>query len=228
MKLIDYIKSEIKFFTNIEKIFYPIVIFVIFIISIITKDSKAALISAVCGITYTLFAGKGKVYCYYIGLTGTLFYCYISYKNGFYGNMALYGLYFLPMQIIGIFKWKKNINTQKNEIYKTKLSQKERIIYTLITLFMTVFIYFIIKTNGGKSPLADSVITSFSILGQFLTVKRCIEQWYVWFIVNLTAVIMWASACINGAGYIATLIMWCVYLILAVYFLKKWDKEIKK
>ena len=111
MNCIDYIKSEIKFFSVFEKIFYPSVIFSIIIISVLTKDSKIALISAICGVTYTLFAGKGKVYCYYIGVTGTFLYCLISYQNGFYGNMALYGLYFLPMQIWGIFKWKKHLSS---------------------------------------------------------------------------------------------------------------------
>ena len=141
MKFIDYIKSEIKFFNTYERIFYPIIIFAVIIISILTKDSKIALISAICGITYTLFAGKGKIYCYYIGLSGTFLYCLIAYKNGFYGNMALYGLYFFPMQIIGIFNWKKHINKEKNEIFKIRLSNKERIIYFIITFVVTVVIY---------------------------------------------------------------------------------------
>ncbi len=227
MKLINYIKSEIKFFNISERIFYSIVILSVIIISVLTQDSKIALISAICGITYTLFAGKGKVYCYYIGLTGTFLYCLIAYKNGFYGNMALYGFYFFPMQVIGIFKWKKHINKEKNEIYKTELSTKERSVYLIITIFITLVIYEILNIFGGKTPITDSIVTGFSLLGQFLTVKRCIEQWYVWTVVNFVSVIMWSIACINGAHYYSTLIMWMIYFVLGVYFYFKWKKEVR-
>ena len=226
MNLINYLKNEIEFFTKAEKIFYAIVILSVITISILTKDSKIALISAICGITYTLFAGKGKVYCYYIGLTGTFLYCLIAYKNGFYGNMALYGLYFFPMQVIGILKWKKHINKEKNEIYKTKLKNKERVLYLILTILINGIIYAILKLSGGENPIMDSFVTGFSVLGQFLTVKRCIEQWYIWSLVNLVSVIMWLIACIQGANYIATLIMWLIYLILGIYFYFKWKKDL--
>ena len=226
MNLLNYIKTEIKFFTRFEKIFYISIILCITVISALTNDSKIALISAICGITYTLFAGKGKVYCYYIGLCGTFLYCLIAFQNGFYGNMALYGLYFFPMQILGIINWKKHINKEKNEIYKTKLSHRERFIYSLITACTTFIIFIIIKAADGKNPYMDSFITGFSLLGQFLTVKRCIEQWYIWFLVNLVSVIMWLAACLNGAHYISTLLMWFIYLILAVYFYLKWKKDV--
>ncbi len=226
MNLISYIKSEIKFFNKSERILYSIVILSIILISILTNDSKISLFSAICGITYTLFAGKGKVYCYYIGLLGTFLYCIIAYKNGFYGNMALYGFYFFPMQLFGIYTWKKHLNKEKNEIYKTKLLIKEKIIYILVTLIITFFIYVLIKISGGHKPILDSFVTGFSLLGQFLTIKRCIEQWYVWFGVNLISVVMWLSAYLNGANYLVTLLMWVIYLFLSIYFYKKWKKEI--
>ena len=227
MKLINYIKSELKFFNKFEKILYITVIILVFTISLAMKDSKIALISALCGITYTLLAGKGKVYCYYIGIIGTFCYCIISFKNGLYGNMCLYGLYFLPMQIIGIFNWKKHLNKEKNEIIKTSLNNKKRIICFAVTIILTVLIYKIISIYGGKNPFMDAFSVSFSILGQYLTLKRCIEQWGIWFIVNLITLIMWIIAYINGSNCLATIIMWLIYLILAVYFYVKWNKSIE-
>ena len=53
----------------------------------------------------------------------------------------------------------------------------------------------------GKTPYIDSFTTIFSIFGQILTVKRCVEQWYVWFFVNLISLIMWIYAYINGSTF---------------------------
>ena len=61
----------------------------------------------------------------------------------------------------------------------------------------------------------------------FLTVKRCIEQWIVWMIVNGLSFIMWLNLVIHGVKTYSTLVMWGVYFILAIYFYFEWKKEIR-
>ena len=71
-------------------------------------------------------------------------------------------------------------------------------------------------------------VKRFSILGLFLTVKRCIEQWYVWIIVNGLSAIMWIIAYTHGSNCFATVLMWLIYFILSFYFLYNWKIEINK
>ncbi len=228
MNLLELLKNEFSSFGKYERIFFPIVILVICIISFLTNDNKIALVSAVCGIGYTILAGKGKISCYFIGIAGTVCYSYIAFKNGFYGNLALYSLYYLPMDIIGISAWKKHLKKDTCEIKKVKLSVKERIIYLFSACLLSLILTFILKITGGKSPLFDSISVVFSVFGMFFTVKRCIEQWYIWFFVNLISLIMWLNAYLEGSNCLATVLMWFVYWVLAVYFLYTWNKEINK
>lgn len=227
MKLTDYIKTEINSLGKYERIIFPLIILFVIFVSVYTKDNKIALISAICGMTYTILAGKGKIYCYYIGFLGTVCYCYLSYKNGFYGNLMLYGLYFAPMEILGIVNWRKHLKKNSEEIIKTQLDKRGTIMYSVISLFLTGIIFFILKTMNASNPYIDSITTGLSIAGQFLTLKRCIEQWYIWATVNLLSLIMWLIAFINGSGAIAIVLMWLVYFILAIYFYFCWKKEIK-
>lgn len=227
MKILNRIKKEIAAFSKTEKIFFPLVIFFILLISILKNDSIIAIISAVCGITYTIFAGKGKIFCFFTGLLGTFFYVYLAYKNGFFGNMLLYGLYFFPMQVIGIFKWKKYLKKNSFEIIKTKLPAFKKTVIILSSIILSLILSYILKLSGGKSPFLDGFTVIFSIFGQYLTIKRCIEQWYFWFFVNLISLIMWLIAVSNGAKTYATFLMWLIYLILAVYFFIDWKKELK-
>lgn len=226
MKLKNFLIQETKGFNIFEKIFFPFEIILIVAISIFLNDSKIALISAIAGISYTILAGKGKISCYVIGLCGTFCYCYIAFKNGFYGNLALYGLYFFPMQILGLIKWRKHIKKETGSIKKTCLNEKEKIIYFSLALILTLGFSYILFLAGDKNPIIDSTTTIFSILAQILTVKRCIEQWYLWLIVNILTFIMWIIAYINGSNCFATIIMWGTYIFLAVYFLNSWKKEI--
>lgn len=226
MNLQEFIKKELNGWGKIERIIFPLEIVLIIILSVIINDNKIALISAVCGISYTILAGKGKISCYFFGLAGTLCYSYISLKNQLLGNLALYLCYYLPVQIIGIFKWKQHLNKDSLEIEKTSLNNKERIFYSAITLFLTVFCYFILLKYNDQAPVLDAITTTLSVFGLILTVKRCIEQWYVWFIVNGLSAIMWIEAYINGSNCFATVLMWLTYFVLSIYFLKSWQKEI--
>ena len=152
MKIIDFLKEEIKSLSIFERIFFLCAITIILITSILTKDNKLALISSICGICYTILAGKGKIYCYFIGMIGTFCYSYLSFKNSFYGNFLLYFCYYLPMEIIGIFKWKKHLKTNSSEIIKSSLSIKERIIYASLTILITIifaFVLFLVSFSGA-------------------------------------------------------------------------------
>lgn len=227
MKFTEFIKKEFSGWGRIERIFFPLTILLIIVISILLKDSKIALISAICGISYTILAGKGKISCYFLGLCGTLCYAFLAFKNNLFGNLVLYLCYYFPMQILGIFKWSQHLKKESNEIIKTKLSVKERVIYSVFAFVLTVVGYFVLKFVGDLNPLIDSVTSVFSVIGLILTVKRCIEQWYVWFIVNGLSVVMWIDAYIKGSNCFATILMWSVYFILSIYFLYCWKKELK-
>lgn len=227
MNISEFLKHEIKSLNNFERIFFLCAITIILLTSILTKDNKLALLSSLCGICYTILAGKGKIYCYFIGMIGTFCYSYLAFKNAFYGNFALYFFYYLPMEIIGTFKWKKHLKVNSTEIKKTSLTKKELLIYTIATIITTIIFAYFLFLIGDKNPIIDSIATIFSITGMILTVKRCIEQWYIWIIVNTLSLIMWLFAYINGSNSLALVFMWLTYLILGFYFLFQWKKEIK-
>ena len=106
------------------------------------------------------------------------------------------------MQILGIFKWKNNLNKKTNEIVKTRLSTKERIKLVIISAILCDILSMILYFINDSNPALDGTTTMLSLIGMYLTVKRCIEQWVIW------------------------AIMWSVYFILAIYFYFKWRKEL--
>ncbi len=227
MGIVEFIKKEADGWGKIERVLFPLGLLIITAISVYMNDSKIALVSAVCGISYTILAGKGKISCYFFGLCGTLCYAYLSFKNHLWGNLFLYALYYFPMQILGIFKWRKHLNKDSHEIIKTKLNKKKRNLYALIAIVFTILLYLVLVSYKDQNPIIDAITSVFSVIGLILTVKRCYEQWYVWFIVNGLSTIMWIDAYIKGSNCFATILMWAVYFMLSVYFLYTWRKELK-
>ena len=227
MKITAYLKNEFSIWKTLEIVLLGIAIFAICINSILLKDSLIAVISALCGIMYTILAGKGKVYCFLFGLCGSCFYSFLSWQNALYGNLLLYLCYYVPAQILGFYRWKKNLKKDSdNEIVKASLSVKDSVICVVIAFLGCVVTAFILSKLNDSNPIIDGITTFLSILGMYLTVKRCIEQWIVWLFVNSLSLYMWICVLLNGVKVYSTLVMWSVYVILAVYFYIEWKKEL--
>ena len=126
-KIKDFISKELSGWSKLEIAILIFSAVVVITSSIIMQDRKLALISATCGILYTIIAGKGKISAFIFGIIGTLTCALLSFKVALYGNFALHLFYFLPMEILVIIYWKKHLQTQSQEIIKTKLKQKELI-----------------------------------------------------------------------------------------------------
>lgn len=208
------------------------IIFLCFIYTIalyngfILHDTTPAVVALICGATATAAAGKGKISTYFFGIIGTLCYAYMAYKSRVYGNFLLNVFYYFPMQFIGIALWKKHMKSDKQEIIKTKLCKKEFFIITVILILSCVIFSIILKNFNDSHPYIDAITTVGSIFGVFLTVRRCFEQWYVWFVVNGLTLYMWINIVINGDKAFSTVIQWASYFIIGIYFMFVWHREL--
>ena len=100
------------------------------------------------------------------------------------------------------------------------------LILSLAALLACICAIVLLYYFKDSSPVFDGITTVLSVFGMYLTVKRCIEQWIIWMVVNGLSSLMWLNLVIHGAKTYATFIMWVVYFILAVYFYFCWEKEI--
>ena len=210
-----------------EFIGYLIVVLFVIINAFVTKDYYVAAISAVCGISYTFMAGKGMPICYVYGVIGSGFYSFLSFKNALWGNLFLYSCYYVPMQVLGFVHWNKHLKEDANEIVKIRTPLKQVILITLLNIIGIIGFTFVLKYFNDIHPILDSITTILSVTGMYFTVRRAIEQWVAWAIVNLLSFIMWFYVALSGAKVLSTLIMWGVYVFLSFYFYFIWRKEIK-
>ncbi len=221
------IKNKLNIQERVEFISLFLIILLIISNAIINNDSNIAVISAICGIIYTFLAGKGVPICYLFGVIGSSFYAYLAFSNTIWGNVLLYLIYYIPMQVLGYLKWNKNLKLDKMEIIKIKLPKKDLYFLILILVLLTFIVYNILNQFNDAHPVIDSITTIFSIGGMYLTVRRAIEQWIFWAFVNLLSLIMWLNILLGGIPVCSTVIMWSIYLLLSIYFYIKWSSEIK-
>lgn len=198
----------------------------IVVLSLIMKDNWLGIISALTGTWYALWAGKGKMSCYFFGIVNSFGYGLISYKYQLFGEVMLNWGYYFPMMFVGLFFWKKHLDT-KQEIYKTRLDLKGRFILAVCSIVGIIFYAALLKVIGGRAPGLDSLTTVLSIAAMIMTVKRCVEQWFLWTVVNVASIIMWLRVFMQEGGAVASLLMWCIALANGIIFYVQWSKEVK-
>ena len=195
------------------------------LVFIITKDTNiVGIVSSITGVICVVMTAKGHISCYYWGIVNIATYGIISYQASFFGEVMLNGIYYLPMQFIGIYMWKKYLD-QEN-IVKTRGMNKKQIFITLIISLVAIWSYgLFLQAINGNLPFIDSTTNVLSILAMYLSVKRFKEQWLMWIMINIISIYMWSVALINGeTNSLVMIIMWSAYLINAVYGYINWTK----
>ncbi len=196
------------------------------VISFIMGSSIIGIASALTGTLYTMLAGKGKISCYCFGIFNSASYGYISFSQKLYGDAMLNWFWYLPMMFAGIIFWRKKMDDQSCVI-KNRLNSRQRI-FTVSACVCGIAAYAaVLRHLGDAQPVTDSITTVLSVAAMILTVRRCVEQWLMWIIVNAVSVMMWYRVYLNGDENIATLLWWIIMLITGVIFFIQWSKGAK-
>lgn len=227
-KLIKFLKNECRGWSVIEVLWLCVASTVILGLSLYWKEGALGIIMAVSGVVCVILTGKGKISSYIFGTINTVLYAYVALKAHYYGEVMLNMIYYFPMNFIGWFLWKGHMNEDTKEIIKERLKPKYQAIM-LAACCICIYVYgLILKMLGGNLPFVDSMSTVVSIFAQILCVRRYMEQWILWIIVDVVTIIMWTVDFLNGGETIATLLMWIIYLINAIIMFVKWNNESKK
>lgn len=223
-----FIKDEIFGWKAWEIIWLLFSISVMVTLSLYWGDNFRGIAAGVTGVLCVILTGKGKMSCYLFGAINTILYAWIAFEARYYGEVMLNSLYYLPMQFVGWSMWKKHIDQEAKEVIKARLSIKKEVMVAIISI-ISVFIYgTVLKKMGGNLPYIDSMSTCLSVLAMILSVKRLMEQWVLWIVIDVITVYMWLVDYINGGSDVATLLMWSIYLINAIIMFWKWHKESHK
>lgn len=224
-KFKEIFKNEVYGWRKVEVFWLAFTTIAITALSIIMGDTAIGIIASTTGVICVVLTGKGKVSSYLFGTINLLFYIAIAWKAKYYGGVMLNAFYYFPMNIIGWIMWSKHMNKETQEVEKLKMKAKWQIGIGFVSV-VAVFVYaLILKNMGGSLPYVDSLGVVLAIIAQILCVKRYMEQWILWIVVDVVSVFMWIVAFMNGTGSMATLIMWVIYLLNAVFMFLKWYGE---
>ena len=190
-------------------------------------------VAGITGVLCVVLVAKGSIWNYAFGLVNVSLYAWISYKAALYGDAGLNALYYLPMQFIGWWQWRKRGAAMSEsesagegvQVKARMLDWSQRVLLALGCFAAVTAVGFLLKYLGDPQPFKDSATTVLSIVAQALMAWAFMEQWALWIITNVISVIMWSVCVLRGEVHAGVMvIMWVFYLLNSINGFRVWLK----
>lgn len=204
--------------------FIPICSIIMIGLSVSWGSAWWEILSAVTGVICVVLVAERKLTNFFWGLINCSLYGLTSYYSGFYGDMSLNWLLYVPFQIAGLLAWYRHSDAN-DEVFAKRLGKRDMVVVAVGVLVAWTIGTFILTQAGGSHPYADSANVVLSIAATILMWGRYREQWVCWILVNVTGILMWGLKAYygDGAGDPA-LLMWVAFLANSVYGYWTWHK----
>lgn len=171
-------------------------------------------------ILYVILASKNKVTCFIFGLISSAIYVYLTIELKFYFDVLI-NAYYVIMSVIGWYMWQGKLN--EKDVYIKAMPSKQLNLALIITALISISLAFIAsKLSDAALPYIDAITTCFAVLGTWMLVKKYLQNWLVWIMVDLLAASMYLYK-----GLYLTAGLFVVYTIIACYGYLNWDKQMQ-
>lgn len=202
-------------------------------------DARVALtilsaVGALMGVVSVVLSANGNLLTFVFGLIDVLIYSYTLLDQNVPMTLALHVLYFLPMEFIGYFSWKKKGGTAKKPVKARRLSAKGWL--NTAALFVMVYgavlcLAWLVARWQGNVVWArmafDTAVTTANIVALVLMAKAYMDQWYLWTLVNITSIVLWIIVLHSGEGSsytVVQLLKYTFYLLNGLNAIRIWLK----
>lgn len=172
------------------------------------------------GIVYIILAARSNVWCWFWGIISCGLWAYASFVFYQLYLDAILQLFYVGMGIVGIYQWKYG-GEHKERLPVKRLEGKQHFyILGIGTILALLFGYFFDEYTPAAATYLDAFTTIFAIITTFLLVRRILENWLYWLIIDGLYVYLYASR----AAFLFAVLM-ILYIIVASVAFFRWRKE---
>jgi nicotinamide mononucleotide transporter len=167
-----------------------------------------------------VLGAQGNILTFVFGFAQVGTYTYLCVQERFYAEIALNIFYFITM-IYGVYVWKNRLtNDDSLQIQPRRLSKRLTPVLIISVVLLSLLVGWLLQRyTDDPQPYLDAFTTVPAIVAQLLMVLAFREQWYIWMLVDVLALIMWLRA--GNYCMAAQYFFWCAN---CVYGYVQWSR----
>jgi nicotinamide mononucleotide transporter len=160
---------------------------------------SANLMTAVC----IFLAGRNNVHTWWTGIVACILFGALFYQANLYADVTLQA-FFIVTGFIGWWNWvsvRAQSFDRKDVLFKvkeadpiTKVSASTLQKYLGVAVLVAIGYGFLLhKFTNAYAPWIDSTVLTLSVVAQLLLMRRQLQNWPVWVVVNILSVPLYFS-----------------------------------
>lgn len=162
------------------------------------------------------FANRNNVHTWWIGIIGGVLYGVMFFEVKLYADVILQG-FFILTNLYGWWAWLRG-GAQREELPITRIDITQLLLFAVLALAVTIAHGALLhQLTDASFPFIDSAILVLSIIAQFLLMRRKLETWVFWFVVDAIATPLYAAK-----GLYLTSFIYFLFLLNAIWGLVHW------
>lgn len=173
---------------------------------------------------------RGNVAGLYVAILDCLLYIVISSFSGLWGEVIKIAGIYIPLNIVAIVNWTKNIKAQKSGSYKKSTIQIRKLTakgWTICAISFAVLLvagYFFLKWLNTTSLILSTLAFSVGIINKYLSGQRYLESYPVNIAANIISAILWISTFVatQNPNAIVPILMKLASLVDGIYGFILW------
>jgi nicotinamide mononucleotide transporter len=177
------------------------------------------LVAVVVTVAAVYLTTRQNIWCWPLGLVSVTLYAVVFFQAKLYADMGLQGLYF-ALSVYGWWAWLHG-GEGHGELAVSRASARAKAILAAIALVAGVALgQGLARFTDASLPFMDSLLTSSSIVAQWMQTRKLLEAWLVWLVVDVFYVGMFLYKELYPTAGLYTL-----FLFLAVRGFVEWRRS---
>jgi nicotinamide mononucleotide transporter len=174
------------------------------------------------GVAYVLLAIREIPWCWPAGIVNVAIYAVVFFHARLYGAAVLQ-LVYVVVSFYGWHAWLHG-GDGHGRLRVSRTPARWAAGLTLAGILASIGLGLFLESRTDDAlPFPDGATTAFSLVAQWMTTRKWLENWLVWIAVDVVFVGMYLSQRLYG-----TSVLYAVFLVMAVLGYKEWRSSLAK
>ncbi len=176
-------------------------------------------LAVVLALAYLVLAAREHLWCWYCAFVSSALYVFIFWDARLLMEAAL-NVFYVVMAVLGWYQWQRG-GTEHKGVVITSLVWWQHVVLVVVMLVLALANGWAMQTwTSAAWPFVDSFITWSSVITTFLVVRKVLENWLYWILIDGLALFVYIDR-----GLTLTALLFALYLGIVVIGYCKWRRE---
>lgn len=176
-------------------------------------------VAAAFGVISVFLSTRQNILSWPTAIVNVSLYTLVFYQGRLYGQMGLQ-LVYLALSVYGWYQWLHG-GEQHGALRVTRASPRLLIGLGVLNLAAFLALAAILRQTDAALPWLDALLTTTSLVAQWMMTRKILENWVLWIALDLVYVPMFISQRLY-----ATAMLYAAFLVLAVMGVLEWRRSL--